>query len=92
MVFTDVLNVGRLDMDGQSCAPIGLHKTDGASGWLLKKGQGIATIGLPGVQLQTISDYIRYRRDFSIYWKDDVLCRLKIRGASEKFKTSSGTY
>jgi hypothetical protein len=27
-----------------------------------------------------------YRRDFSIYWKDDVLFQLKIRGASEKLK------
>ena len=30
---------------GQSFAPIGLHKTDAASDWLLIK-------GLPGVQLQ----------------------------------------
>jgi hypothetical protein len=33
VVFTDVLNVGQLDVDGQSFAPIGLHKTDG---WLLQ--------------------------------------------------------
>ena len=52
VVFTDVLIVGRLDVDGQSFAPIGLHKTDAASGWLLIKKQGIGTIGLPGVQLQ----------------------------------------
>ncbi len=31
VVFTDVLIVGRLDVDGQSFAPIGLHKTDAAS-------------------------------------------------------------
>jgi len=30
-VFTDVLIVGRLDVDGQSFAHIGLHKTDAAS-------------------------------------------------------------
>jgi hypothetical protein len=28
IVFTDVLIVGRLDVDSQSFAPIGLHKTD----------------------------------------------------------------
>ncbi len=52
VVFTDVLIVGRLDEDGQNCTPIGLHKTDAASGWLLIKKQGIGKIGLPGVQLQ----------------------------------------
>jgi hypothetical protein len=45
VVFTDVLIVGRLDVDGQSFAPIGLHQIDAASDWLLMK-------GLPGVQLQ----------------------------------------
>ncbi len=30
VVFTDVLIVGRLDVDGQSFAPIGLHKIDAA--------------------------------------------------------------
>ncbi len=35
VVFTDVLIIGRLDVDGQSFAPIGLHKTDSASDWLL---------------------------------------------------------
>ena len=34
VVFTDVLIVGRLDVHGQSCAPIGLHKADAASDWL----------------------------------------------------------
>ncbi len=43
VVFTDVLIVGRLDVNGQSFAPIGLHKTDAASDWYE---------GLPGVQLQ----------------------------------------
>jgi hypothetical protein len=38
VVFTDVLIVGRLDVDGQSFAPIGLHKIDAAaSDWLLLK-------------------------------------------------------
>jgi hypothetical protein len=36
-VFTVVLIVGRLDVDGQSFAPIGLHKIDAASDWLLLK-------------------------------------------------------
>jgi hypothetical protein len=46
VVFTDVLIVGRIDVDGQSFAPIGLHKTDGASDWLLIKHH------CTGVQLQ----------------------------------------
>jgi hypothetical protein len=33
VVFTDVLIVGRLDVDSQSFAPIGLHKRDAASDW-----------------------------------------------------------
>ncbi len=37
VVFTDVLIVGRLDVHGQSCATIGLHKTDAASDWLVQK-------------------------------------------------------
>ncbi len=52
VVFTDVLNVGRLDVDGQSCAPIVLHKTDAASDWLLIKRHCIGKQGLPGVHLQ----------------------------------------
>ncbi len=47
VVFTDVLIVGWLDVDGQSFAPIGLHKIDAFSDWLL-----ISMKGLPGVQLQ----------------------------------------
>ncbi len=31
VAFTDVLIVGRLDVDGQSFAPIGLHKIDPSS-------------------------------------------------------------
>jgi hypothetical protein len=37
VVFTDVLIVGRLDVRGQSFAPIVLHKIDAASNWLLIK-------------------------------------------------------
>jgi hypothetical protein len=37
VVFTDVLIVVRLDVYGQSFAPIGLHKIDAASDWLLTK-------------------------------------------------------
>jgi hypothetical protein len=37
VVFTDVLIVGRLYVDGQTFAPIGLHKIDAASDWLLMK-------------------------------------------------------
>jgi hypothetical protein len=52
VVFTDVLIVCRLDVDGQSFAPIGLHKTEAAPDWLLIKRHCIGTKGLPGVQLQ----------------------------------------
>ncbi len=37
VVFNDVLKVVRLDVDGQSFAPIGLHKIDAAFDWLLTK-------------------------------------------------------
>jgi hypothetical protein len=52
VVFTDVLIVGRLDVDGRSFAPIGLHKTDAASDWWLIKRHNIGMKGLPGVQQQ----------------------------------------
>jgi hypothetical protein len=52
VVFSDVLIVGRLDVVGQSFAPIGLHKSFPASDWLLMKRHCIGTKGLPGVQLQ----------------------------------------
>jgi hypothetical protein len=38
--------------------------------------------GLPVVQVQSLSENISYRRDFSIYRETDVLFQLKIRGAS----------
>jgi hypothetical protein len=50
VVFTNVLIVGRLDVDGQSFAPIGLHKTDAACDWLLIKRHCTYRKGLPGVQ------------------------------------------
>jgi hypothetical protein len=52
VVFTDVLIVGRLVVDSQSFAPIGLHKTEAASDWLLIKHHCIDRKGLPGVLLQ----------------------------------------
>jgi hypothetical protein len=52
VVFTDVLIVGRLDVDGQSFAPIGLHKIYAASDWLLIKLLCISMKGLPEVQVQ----------------------------------------
>jgi hypothetical protein len=52
VVFTDVLLVGRLDVHGQSFAPIGLHKIIAASDWLLIKQVCIDLKGLPAVQLQ----------------------------------------
>ena len=50
VVFTDALIIGRLYVDGQSFAPIGLHKTDAASDWLLIKRHCTDRKGLPGVQ------------------------------------------
>ncbi len=52
VVFTDVLIVGRLDVDGQSFAPIGVHKIDPSSDWLLIKWHSNGMGGLPGVQIQ----------------------------------------
>ncbi len=52
VVFTNALIVDRLGVDGQSIAPIGLHKTDTASDWLPIKWRCIGTKGLPGVQLK----------------------------------------
>jgi hypothetical protein len=51
-------------VDGQSFAPIGLHKTDAASDWLLLKRHYIGTKGLLGlgVQLQNSLDNISCRR------------------------------
>jgi hypothetical protein len=72
VVFTDVLILGRLDVDGQSFAPFGLHKKNSASDWLLIKRHCIGMKGLQGVQLQNKSDNSSYRRDFSIYRKEDV--------------------
>ncbi len=52
VVFTDVLVIGRLDVHDQSFAPIGLHKINAASDWLLIKRVCISMKGLPGVQVQ----------------------------------------
>jgi hypothetical protein len=52
VVFTDELIVGQLDVNGQIFAPIGLHKKDAASDWLLIKRQCIGMEGLPGGQFQ----------------------------------------
>ncbi len=52
VVFTDVLIVGRLDVDSLSFAPIGLHKIDAASHWLLIKQPSNGMKGLPEVQVQ----------------------------------------
>jgi hypothetical protein len=51
-----LLIVGRLDVDGRSFAPIGLHETDSASDWLLIKRHCIGMKGLPEVQLPIYSD------------------------------------
>jgi hypothetical protein len=46
VVFTDVPIVGRLDVDGQTFAPVDLHKTGAASDWLLIKRHCIDMKGL----------------------------------------------
>jgi len=52
MVFAYALFVGRLDVDGQSFAPIGLHNIYAASDWFLIQVHCIDMKGLPAVQLQ----------------------------------------
>ncbi len=52
VVFADVLIVGRLDVDSQSFAPIGGHKIDPSSDWLLIKWHSNGMEDLPGVQIQ----------------------------------------
>ncbi len=52
VVFTDALIVGRLDVEGQSFAPIDLHKKEAACDWLLIKRHCIGTKGLAGIKLQ----------------------------------------
>ncbi len=52
VVFTDVLIEGRLDVDGQSFVPIGVHKIDPSSDWSLIKQHSNGMEGLPGVQIQ----------------------------------------
>ncbi len=57
VVFADVQIPIRLRvavLPGQGFAPIGLHKTDAASDWLLIKRHYLGRIGLPGVQVQKI--------------------------------------
>ncbi len=56
VVFTDVLIVLVLDVDGQSFAPIGLDKIDAAYDWLLIKRHCIGMKGLPEAQVQKLSD------------------------------------
>ena len=80
VVFADVqitirqrVAVPRCSDIGRSFAPIGLHKTDAASDWLLIKRHHLGKKGLPGVQVEKLSDYISYRRHFSIYRKEEVL-------------------
>jgi len=46
------LQFSRCSDIGQSFAPIGLHKTDAASDWLLIKRHYLGKKGLPGVQVQ----------------------------------------
>ncbi len=94
VVFTDVQitirqRVAVLSVLGywSELCSYGLHKTATASDWLLIKWHYLGKKGLPEVQVQNYSDYISYRRDFSIYRKEDVLFQLKIRVASEKFKS-----
>jgi hypothetical protein len=51
-----------------------------------RNGSAFGMKGLPGVQIQNESDSSYYRRDISIYRKEDVLFQLKIRGAFTNVK------
>ncbi len=84
VVFTDVLNVVRLDVDGHSFAPIGLNQKDAASDWLLIKHHCIYERLAGSLVIKLIG--LSNQCDFSIYRQEDVFFQLKIRGASEKFK------
>ncbi len=53
VVFTDVLTVGRLDVDGQIFSPIGLHKMDAASDWLYERLAGSPVTKLIGLHKQS---------------------------------------
>ncbi len=64
VVFTDVLIVGRLDVDGQNFTLIGLHKMGAASDWLYERLAGSPVTKLIGLHKQSAW--------FSIYRKEDV--------------------
>jgi hypothetical protein len=64
LLYSIYLNVvGRLDVDDQSCAPIGLHKTDAASDWLLINGTALVGKACRESSYK-ITDNISNRRDF----------------------------
>jgi hypothetical protein len=70
-----VLIVGRLDVDGQSFAPIGLHKTE------LPLIQHLYE-RLAESPVTKLLDNISCRRNFSFNREEEVTCHLKIRGVS----------
>ncbi len=81
VVFTDVLIVGRLDVDGQSFAPIGLHKIDAASDWLFIKRKACRKFRYKNNRTTAAISVI-----LAFTGERMFLFQLKIRGASEKFK------
>jgi hypothetical protein len=85
VVYTDALIIGRLYVDGQSFAPIGLHKTDSASDWLLtERLAGSSATKLIGQQ--QLSGVI-----LAFTGKKMFCFTLKSEGPPKNSKTSRGT-
>jgi hypothetical protein len=78
--------------DCQSCTPIGFHKTDAASGWVLIKGQGIGIIGLPGVQLQNYQFTQAISVILALTGKKLFYVNKKSEAPPKNSKTSRGPY
>ena len=85
VVFTDVLIVDRLDVDGQNFAPIGLHKTDAASDWLVQKACRVFSYKTNRVTW-AIGVILAFTRKRMFYFNQKSEVHLK------KSKTSRGTY
>jgi hypothetical protein len=99
LVFTDVLTVGRLDVDSQSFAHIGLHKIDASSDWLLTKHHCIGMIGFL-IMIFACREF-SYKINQTTAAIDVILAftgkkmfyfNLKSEGPQKNSKTSRGAY
>ncbi len=88
MVFTDVLIVSRLDVDGLSFAPVGLHKKDASSDWLLIKQHCIGA----GVQLQINHITKAVGVNLALTRKKMLIVIKESEEPPENSKTSRGPY